>query len=136
MDALGAPADVADSRRLGRAATVALLRVARGCPAAVIDSTWFEYTEPLVRLLGGPFVEVRCVLPVEVARRRYRDRTRDRRHLDELRDETELWGEPVAALGVGPLIEVATSGPVDVATLAAAVRGEFVRLAAVRPEGA
>ena len=32
MDALGRPQDVADSRRLGRAAVLAMLRVARRCP--------------------------------------------------------------------------------------------------------
>lgn len=136
MDVLGAPADITESRRIGRAATVALLRVAQGCPAAVIDSTWFDYSLPLVRQLGGPFVEVRCVVPLDVARQRYGDRVRDLRHLDGLREEAELWGESVAPLGVGPLIEVDTSGPVDVGALAASVRGELTRLAAARTEGA
>ena len=35
-------------------------------------------------------------------------------HLDLERDERELWGAPVAPLGVGPLLEVDTRGPVDV----------------------
>ncbi len=118
MDALGAPADVEASRRLGRAAVLAALRVARDCPAAVIDSTWFDYALPLVRCLSGPIVEVRCVVPLEIARRRFAARARDERHLDELREDSELWGRPVAPLGVGPLIEVDTSGPVDVAALA------------------
>jgi predicted kinase len=39
MDGLGYPATVAQSRRLGRAATAAMLRVAQGCPGAVLDST-------------------------------------------------------------------------------------------------
>jgi hypothetical protein len=46
---------------------------------------------------------------------------RDERHLDGLRDETELWGEEVAPLGLGPLLEVDTSGAVDVAEVAAVV---------------
>jgi predicted kinase len=136
MDVLGAPADVIESRRLGRAATVALLRVARDCPAAVVDSTWFDYTGELVRQIGGAFVEVRCVVPVPVARQRYGDRVRDLRHLDGQREESELWGEPVAPLGVGPLIEVDTSGPVDVAALAARVGKELSRLAAAQTERA
>ncbi len=136
MDALGAPADVIESRRLGRAAVVALLRIARDCPAAVIDSTWFDYTGELVRQISGVFVEVRCVLPIWVARQRYGDRVRDLRHLDGQREHAELWGEPVAPLGVGPLIEVDTSGPVDVVALAARVGGELARLAAARTEGA
>ena len=51
MDALGTPASVHESRELGRAAVFALLRAARGCPGAVVDSTWFDYTEPVVRAL-------------------------------------------------------------------------------------
>jgi predicted kinase len=121
MDALGAPPDVEASRRLGRAAVHALLAVAQGYPAAVIDSTWYPYAEPLARSLPGPVVEVRCRVPLEVARERYLLRVRDERHLDGLRDETELWGEEVAPLGLGPLLEVDTSGAVDVAEVAAVV---------------
>ena len=38
-DGLGPPADVAASQRLGRAAVLAMLRVAARCPGAVPDST-------------------------------------------------------------------------------------------------
>ncbi len=120
----GQPGSVEESRDLGRAAVVSLLQTARGCPGAVLDSTWFTYTEPLVRTLPGRCVEVRCVVPLEIARSRYAIRAGDREpgHLDTHRDEDELWGAPVAPLGVGPLVEVDTSGPVDVAALAARVR--------------
>jgi predicted kinase len=121
-DALGAPATVEQSRRLGVAAVHAVLRVARGCPAAVIDSTWYPYTRPLVHALAGPFAEVRCKVGVQVARERYRRRTRDERHLDGLRTEAELWGSDVPPLGVGPLVEVDTEKAVDTAALLAAVR--------------
>ena len=60
MDMLGEPVSVPDSQRLGRAAVAAVMSAARGCPAAVIDSTWFPYAAPLVDALGGPFVEDRC----------------------------------------------------------------------------
>lgn len=122
MDALGAPPDVEESRRLGRAAVHALLAVAKGCPTAVVDGTWYPYAEPLARSLPGPVVEVRCRVPLEIARERYLHRARDQRHLDGLRDESELWGEEVAPLGLGPLLEVDTSAAVDVAEVAAAVR--------------
>jgi hypothetical protein len=59
---------------------------------------------------------------VEVARERYLRRLRDRRHLDGLRDGSELWGDEVAPLGLGPLLEVDTSGAVDAAQVAGAVR--------------
>jgi predicted kinase len=122
MDALGAPASVEESRALGRAAVFAILRAAQGCQAAVIDSTWYSYSEPLVRALPGPVVEVRCRVPLEVARERYRTRLRDERHLDQLRTEAELWGSDVAPLGVGPLVEVTTNGPLDIAELATSLR--------------
>jgi predicted kinase len=123
-DALGGPVDVAASQRLGRAAVLALLRVALRCPGAVLDSTWFDYSRPLVERLPGRLVEVRTVLPRELARERYYGRA-DRRHpghLDRERTEDELWGQPVAPLGVGRLVEVDTATPVDVPALAARLR--------------
>lgn len=122
MDALGAPGDVEGSRALGRAAVHVVMAVAAQYPGAVVDSTWFPYVLPLARALPGPVVEVRCVVPVGVARERYRTRVRDPRHLDGLRDEEELWGAEVAPLGLGPLLEVDTVGSVDVPAVAVTVR--------------
>lgn len=122
MDHLGAPSTVEESRELGVVAVSTLLRVARGCPGAVIDSTWYPYSLPLVRELPGPVVEVRCRVSLALARSRYRTRVRDPRHLDHLRDEAELWGAEVAPLGVGPLVEVDTSGPVEVPGVAREIR--------------
>ncbi|MFL6135982.1 MAG: AAA family ATPase [Nocardioidaceae bacterium] len=122
MDALGAPPTVEASRDLGRAAVFAVLRAARGCRAAVIDSTWFDYALPLTRDLPGRKVEVRCRVPLAVVRERYANRIRDERHLDVLRSEAELWGQEVAPLGIGPLVEVDTTGPVDVEHLASVIR--------------
>lgn len=127
MDRLGAPRDVPESRRLGGAAVAAVLRAARGCPAAVIDSTWYPYALPWVRELGAPVVELRCRVPLDVARARYSARSRDARHLDGDRTDDELWGSEVAPLGVGPLLDVDTSVPVDVASLAARVRSVVER---------
>lgn len=122
MDAVGPPGDVAASRELGRAAVFATLGAARGCAGAVIDSTWYPYAEPLVRALPGPLVEVRCRVPLDVARHRYAGRVRDPRHLDLARTESELWGEEVPPLGLGPLLEVDTSGPIDMVEMAASIR--------------
>lgn len=121
---LGAPTSVQDSRRLGEAAVRALLRLARDCPGAVIDSTWYAYTRPLVEQLPGRIVEVRCLVSLETARARYTARRRGAGHLDDLRTETELWGSPVAPLGVGRLIEVDTEEPVDVDAIAAMIMAE------------
>lgn len=118
MDAAGAPASVPESRDLGRAAVLEMLRRAAACPGAVLDSTWYDYALPLVDRLPGPKVEVRCIVPLEVALARYRARRRDQRHLDHLRSVDELWGAPVPPLGVGPLVEVDTNGDVDAARVA------------------
>jgi predicted kinase len=123
IDVLGRPSSVAESQRIGRAAVRVLLRVAMRAPSAVLDSTWFASSRAMVETLPGRLVEVRCVVPVEVARERYLERARSRHpgHLDLARTAEELWGEPPAPLGVGPLIEVDTSGPADVRALAAEV---------------
>jgi predicted kinase len=76
MDALGRPETVAGSQQLGRAAVLALLRVAARCPGAVLDSTWFDYALPLTRALPGRLAEVHCVLPRDVAKARYQARHR------------------------------------------------------------
>jgi predicted kinase len=123
MEGLGRPGTVAESRRLGRAAVLAMLRAARTCPGAVLDSTWFDYALPLARTLAGRLIEVHCTVPVELAMARYRARTGHRHagHLDEARSDDELWGEPSRPTGLGPVIAVDTSGPVDVAGLAATI---------------
>jgi predicted kinase len=125
MDVLGLPASVEESRKLGRAAVVAMLTVARTSPGAVLDSTWYPYTLAVLRGLRGPLIEVRCVVPDEVARRRYAERARHRHagHLDADRQEEELW-DPVLRrpLGLGPLIEVDTSREVPIAELARRIR--------------
>ncbi|WP_206794558.1 AAA family ATPase [Amycolatopsis sp. MtRt-6] len=118
---LGRPRTVEESRRLGRAAVLAALRVARRCPGAVLDSTWFGYTAPLVAQLPGRVVEVRCVVPLEIARARYYARAPHRHpgHFDLAREEAELWGEPVRPLGAGPLVEVDTTTEPDIPAVVA-----------------
>ena len=122
-DALGRPTDVAESQRLGRAAVWVMLRVAHGCPGAVLDSTWFPEVRPLVTSLPGVVVEVRCVVAKELARARYYRRavTRHEGHFDLRRTEEELWGSPSRPLGVGPVVQVDTTGAVDITQLTADV---------------
>jgi predicted kinase len=121
MDGLGCPQTVADSQRLGKAAVLAMLRVARHCPGAVLDSTWYDYAVPLARALPGRLAEVHCILPRSLARSRYLARAAQRHagHLDAARSDTELWGEPSRPPGLGPVVPVDTSGPVDTTRLAA-----------------
>jgi predicted kinase len=123
MDGLGRPQTVAESQRLGRAAVLAMLRVARQCPGAVLDSTWFDYAIPIARTLPGRLVEVHCIVPAEVASSRYRARIGQRHagHLDQARTEQELWGTLPRPLGLGPVLNIDTSGEVDIAGLARTV---------------
>jgi predicted kinase len=123
MEGLGQPETVAASRRLGKAAVLVMLRAARTCPGAVLDSTWFDYALPLARALPGRLIEVHCTVPLELARARYRARAGHRQagHLDGARSDQELWGEPSRPLGLGPVVVVDTSGPVDTAEVTAAI---------------
>ncbi len=123
MEGLGPPRTVADSRRLGRAAVLAMLRVACHCRGAVLDSTWYDYALPLARALPGRLAVVHCVLPRDLARARYLARSADRHpgHLDNARSETELWGEPSTPPELGPVVPVDTTSPVESGQLAAAL---------------
>jgi predicted kinase len=123
MEGLGEPSTVAESRRLGKTAVLVMLRAARTCPGAVLDSTWFDYALPLARALPGRIVEVHCTVQLELARARYRARAGGRHagHLDDARSDDELWGEPSRQLGLGPVVVVDTSGPVDTAEVTAAI---------------
>lgn len=123
MDGLSPPGGVTESQWLGRAAVLAMLRVAQRCPAAVLDSTWHDYALPLARSLPGQFAEVHCMVPLELAKARYQSRssTWHAGHHEPERAEEDLWGTPAGPLGLGPAIDVDTSGPVDVPQLAAAV---------------
>jgi predicted kinase len=46
LEGLGRPETAAASQRLGRAAVLAMLRTARTCPGAVLDSTWVRLCAP------------------------------------------------------------------------------------------
>ena len=82
-----------------------------------------HYAIPIARTLPGRLVEVHCVVPVEVARSRYRARTGQRHagHLDQQRTEDELSGTPPRPLELGPVVNVDTSGQVDISQLACSV---------------
>jgi predicted kinase len=121
MGVVGVPVDVPDSQRLGRAAVMTMLTVAKSCPGAVLDSTFYPYTVEHLCQLEGPVIEVRCRCPRGVVEARYaaRSKTRHAGHLDDQRSADELWNEHhLQPLGLGALIEVDTSQPVDVAEVA------------------
>lgn len=132
-----APAITRDwSRRLGAASMELLWALASDAPAVVLEANfrpWLEYQRDRIRALGGQVVEVYCQCPAGLAASRFAERAiRDRHpvHVDTSVTLAEL-AEFDRPVGIGELITVDTTAPVDIPALAAQVRA---RLAApVRP---
>jgi predicted kinase len=116
--------DWAFSKTLSRAADAAMVRIARDLDRAVLDNFW--YAETVVDLLAplpGPFVEVFCRCDSGVAFERFQRRARHPGHADEEREVeatraaffTRADKLPLGMLG--PVVEVDTERPVDLAAL-------------------
>ena len=130
FDALGT-GDRAWSRRLGAASYAVLLNFARELPAAVLDANFYPDHGPgLLQVCQRP-IEIFCRCPAAEVERRFirRAPARHAGHVDHVLDtqlKATLDGE-VSPLGLGgPVLEVDTSRPVDVAAVA--------RWVAQRPE--
>jgi predicted kinase len=130
FDALGT-GDLAWSRALGRAAHVVLYALAAEAGSAVLESHfWPGKAEEELAALGRPLIQVYCRCPVELALERYRRRAvspdRHPGHLPEHQSEEATSGWTAATPGPlaldAPLLEVATTVPVDAACLAAEIR--------------
>ena len=131
FDALGT-ADRAWSKQLGAASMEVLFALAAEAPSAVLETFW---RRPLAvdRLvaLGRPVMEVHCACPAEVALARFRSRAAGDRHpghVDDAIGEDEVagWAADAGPLDIGgPLLGVDTTGPVDVAAVAAWVRARW-----------
>jgi predicted kinase len=112
------------SRRLSGASMELLFALAARAGDMVLEANFHphsEYELDKLRGLGGSLVEVHCVCPAEVAVARYNARSRHEVHV--LKEATlttmERYDRPV---GIGSLITVDTTVPVDVAAVAAEVR--------------
>ena len=128
-DALGGEADLAWSRRLGGAAMEMLWALAAYAPAAVLEANfWPDDLRHRVHAeaLGAVPVEVHCVCPIEECLRRYTERAPSRHavHVDRDAALAAVAGFERSArpLGLGPVVRVDTTRPVDIAALAARVR--------------
>ena len=101
---------------------------AAGAPAVVLDANfWPDDPRPQARIreLAASPIEVHCTCSPEVAARRHaaRSPTRHPIHLDAVRDlSPEALARYARPVGVGPVITVYTTTPVDIAGLAGAVR--------------
>jgi len=117
------PVDPAWSQRLNNASWELLWTLAASAGDMVIESNFHPYNEyelGKLRGLGGRLVEVHCACPAEVAHARYNARPRHEVHRGALPlSAMEKYDRPV---GIGPLITVDTTGPVNVPAVAAEVR--------------
>jgi predicted kinase len=134
-DALGAPAevDLAWSRRLGGASMELLWTLAARAPDVVIEANLRPYSEyERGRLLGlagmlgpgGHPVEVHCACPAELASARYNARATHPVHVIKSLPVSAM-AEYDRPVGIGGLVMVDTTGRVDVAAVAALVRGHW-----------
>jgi chloramphenicol 3-O-phosphotransferase len=122
FDTLGT-GDRAWSRRLGAASYAVLLALVRELPAAVVDANFYPDHGPgLLQACQRP-IEVCCRCPAAEVERRFTRRAPGRHpgHVDHVLDaqlKAALDGG-VGPLGLGgPVLEVDTSGPVDVTAIA------------------
>lgn len=128
LDSLGVR-DIEWSRQVGRATMALMYRLAADAGSAVLESTWSPGLAPAdLAALEAPVVEAYCSCPPELAEARYRGRlaTRHPGHHDAERLYEERWTKD-RPLGVGPLVVIDTSSPVDVAAVAEAIRSAIGR---------
>lgn len=120
------------SRRMGRASMAVLYRIAEASPAAVIEA-FFHRDMALddLRGLGKPLIEIHCQCDPDLAIERFQQRAEVSRHpghLDSRQPRNKLEelvqdGCRPLVLG-GPLLEVDTTGDVDVDAVAEWVRAQ------------
>ncbi len=129
-DALGLEtSDLAWSRRLGAASIELLWALAADAPAVVLEANFWSGDERHQRraaeLAANP-VEVFCQCPAEEYMRRYAERGSSRHpvHVDSHlpRLPGEAFARSARPVGVGQLITVDTTRPVDIPVLAREVR--------------
>lgn len=119
--------DAAASLRTGAAAWAVFWMQARMAPQAVLDTN-IQASDAgqreALRSLAGRLVEVRCECPPDLAKARFAARARighpAQRHLDLDDERLARYARPI---GIGDIIAVDTTGPVDVGRV-----GELVRL--------
>jgi glucokinase len=124
-------------QELSRASDLVLERLAGAAGSAVLVSHWRHPAMPdslsgtpthWLTTLPGRLIEVHVVCPVDVAIRRFRERTRHPGHLDALRNQDALRRqfaqlEALGPLGLGAVIVVNGDEPCDVDALAGRLSG-------------
>ena len=127
------PDSVVD-RDLGVVAIEAAWNLAGRLPGVVVvESWWFRprdlrFVDAELRAVGAArAVEVWCDVPAAVARGRYAMRVRSALHDDarRLAEDWDEWAARAEPLALTPVVKVDTSRPVDLDSLAHAVRREL-----------
>ena len=130
-DALGAPEpDLAWSRRLGASAMELLWALAADAPAVVIEANFrphSEYQRAKLSGLAAQPVEVHCACPPELAVERYNARATHPVHVVPTL-QLEAMTEYNGPVGIGALVTVDTTVPVDVNAVASAIRDCYDRM--------
>jgi len=106
----------------GKSTLAGALAPRMGLPLLAKD----EIKEALMDALGAPVTVAdsqRLGRAAGLAMLRAARAGRHAGHLDAARSDQELWGGPPRSLGLGPVVEVDTSGPVDIPQVAATVTG-------------
>ena len=129
-DVLGAPApDLAWSRRLGAAAMELLWALAADAPAVVLEANFRPhdaYQRGRISALSARPVEVNCVCPPDLAARRYAERAATSHPVHVVtRLSPGQMAEYDQPVGIGDLITVDTTAPVDLVALADLVRARL-----------
>ncbi|MEV6257046.1 AAA family ATPase [Nocardia sp. NPDC051911] len=127
-EALGSGLDhTAVLPNIGAIATEAAWALAAALPGvALIDSWWFKPRDAryaangIVKSGATRAVEVWCSVPPELARDRYRGRTRAALYHDDahLAHDWDHWARLAEPLALTPVVAVDTTGPVDGSDLA------------------
>jgi len=130
FDALGT-GDLEWSRRLGRASHVVIYSLVATIPKVILEAHFQRgVAEPELLALKRRIVQIYCRCPVDVAAERYRRRIDDPErhpgHLPEHQSDQviERWMNDVPTpldLPDALLVEVDTTGPVDLGTVATAI---------------
>jgi predicted kinase len=129
-DALGraAGSDLVWSQRLGAAAMELLWALALDAPAVVLEANFWPgdvRLEARMRALDTVPVEVHCQCPIDECLRRYAERQSSRHpvHVDSAASSgtSETFARSARPIGLGPVITVDTTRPVDIQLVAAEV---------------
>lgn len=116
------------TRRLGAATMELIWTLAALSPAVMLEANFrphHPYERAQLAGLGGRLVEVYCACPLDLASRRYseRARTAHRHAIHTVKDlPPELLVEFDGPVGLGELVQVDTTGPIDVEALARNIR--------------